>query len=89
MHTRLTFHPDPTARTVMPVFAGQPRPDHLTKHLEPLRAKPQSPDGLADQMVEMLSQQEVSALLKRRQAILRDPVLPALDPYRNVPWPWV
>ncbi|MCH8109884.1 MAG: SCO1664 family protein [Chloroflexi bacterium] len=85
----LTFHPVFKLRTVMMEFWGQPIPDDLIADLEALRAKLESPNGLVGQLTGLLSQQEVSALQERLQAILQDCALPALDPYRNVPWPWV
>ena len=83
----LTFHPVFKLRTVMMEFWGQPISDDLITDLEALRAKLESPNGLVGQLTGLLSHQEVLALQERLQAILQDCALPALDPYRNVPWP--
>ena len=85
----LTFHHIFKLRTVMVEFWGRPIPDHLVTDLKALLARLESADGLTDRLAEMLASQEVEALIKRLQAMIKDPALPSLDPYRNVPWPWV
>ena len=85
----VTFHPMFKLRTVMLEFWGQPIPEQVLSDLESLRSRLESRDGLSVQLAEMLAPQEVQALKGRLQAVLEDPVLPTLDPYRNVPWPWV
>ena len=85
----LTFHPTLKLRTVMLEFWGQPIPDPLLADLELLSARLESADGLTARLAEMLAPGEIAALMKRLQIMLKDPVLPALDPYHNVPWPWV
>ena len=85
----LTFHHIFKLRTVMVEFWGRPIPNHLVADLEALLARLESADGLTDRLAEMLASQEIEAVMKRLQAMIKDPVLPALDPYRNVPWPWV
>ena len=85
----LTFHPLFKLRTVMLEFWGQPIPEQVLGDLESLRSRLESRDGLSVQLAEMLAPQEVQALKGRLQAVLEDPVLLTLDPYRNVPWPWV
>ena len=85
----LTFHTVFKLRTVMLEFWGQPIPKPLVKDLETLLHRLESPDELTDQLAEVLYPKEVAALIKRLQIIIEDPTLPTLDPYRNVPWPWV
>ena len=85
----LTFHPLFKLRTVMLEFWGQPIPQPLLADIEGLLARLESSDGLTDRLAEMLTTQEIEALMTRLQSTLKDPVLPPLDPYRNVPWPWV
>ena len=38
---------------------------------------------------ELLAPREVEALNERARAMVDRPVFPTLDPYHNVPWPWV
>ena len=85
----LTFHSIFKLRTVMLEFWGQPIPQPLLADIEALLAMLESSDGLADRLAEMLTPQETEALMTRLHSTLKDPVLPPLDPYRNVPWPWV
>jgi uncharacterized repeat protein (TIGR03843 family) len=85
----LTFHPLFKLRTVMLEFWGQSIPEPLLDDIESLLADLHSADGLAGQLKELLEPVEIEALRERLQAALNDPVLPVLDPYRNVPWPWV
>ncbi len=85
----LTFHPVFKLRTVMLEFWGRPIPDALIGDMESLRVRLESSSGLADLLTRMLSPLEVMALVKRLHVILRDRALPPLDPYYNVPWPWV
>ena len=85
----LTFHPVFKVRTVMLEFWGTPIPQHLLADIEALLGRLESLDETTRQLADMMSPQEIEALRDRLQATLRDPVLPALDPYRNVPWPFV
>ena len=85
----LTFHPVFKLRTVMMEFWGRPIPHHLQAELEALLARLESADGLTDRLAEALAPEEVRALMQRIQIVLKNPVLPKLDPYRDVPWPWV
>ena len=85
----LSFHSVFKVRTVMLDFWGRPIPKPLLADLESLLVRLESADGLSDRLAEMLTHRETEALVKRLQAMLEDPVLPKLDPYRNVPWHWV
>ena len=86
----LTFHPMLKLRTVMLEFWGQPIPEPLLADLEALLGRLRSANGgAAARLAEILAPGEMEALEKRLHLMLKDPVLPALDPYRNVPWPWV
>ena len=85
----LTFHPIVKLRTVMLEFWGQPIPRKLLRDLDALLTRLESDDGLSDNLAEALSAREIEALVQRLHAMLEDPVLPTLDPYRDVPWPWV
>ena len=85
----LTFHPAFKVRTVMLEFWDTPIPEALLDELERLRNSLASEDGPADKLAEVLTPREIDALCERLGLMLANPVLPGLDPYRNVPWPWV
>ncbi len=86
----LTFHPQFKLRTVMVEFWGKPIPEGLTGDLEDLLAALQSPtENLPYILGELIDTREMHALMQRLEIILKQGNLPVLDPYRNVPWPWV
>ena len=85
----LTFHSILKLRTVMLEFWGQPIPQHLLNDLESLLDQTRLANGIADGLRDILAPEEIRALTERLQALLTHAVLPALDPYRDVPWPWV
>lgn len=85
----LTFHPVFKLRTVMLEYWGQPIEDGLVADMRRLLSTLDSGEGCIPQLRETLSDQEIDALKTRLQLALQDPVLPQLDSYRNVPWPWV
>jgi len=85
----LTFHPAFKVRTVMLEFWGEPIPEPLLGELGALLDRLESGHSLVDALGGVLAQQEIDALRGRLDFILSDPVLPKLDPYRDVPWPWV
>jgi uncharacterized repeat protein (TIGR03843 family) len=83
----LTFHPEFKVRTVMLEFWGAPLEEALLPDLRTLAERLNSPGGLRAELCDLLSSEEVDALLHRTEAVLEDPVFPRLDPRRNVPWP--
>ncbi len=85
----LTFHPSFKLRTVMLEFWGKPMPDNLVEDIEALGRNLEKPGEVADRLTGMLSPEEVGALTSRVGFLLEEKSLPALDPYYNVPWPWV
>ena len=85
----LTFHSSLKLRTVMLEFWGQPIPESLLADIDALLARLSSSDGLAKQLTELLEPDEIKALTARLQFVLNNPVLPSLDPYHDVPWPWL
>ena len=71
-------------------FWGKPIPEGLTGDLEDLLAALQSPtENLPYILGELIDTREMHALMQRLEIILKQGNLPVLDPYRNVPWPWV
>jgi uncharacterized repeat protein (TIGR03843 family) len=85
----LTFHPSFKLRTVMLEFWGKPMPDDLVRDIEALGRDLETAGDVSSRLAEMLSPVEVGALLSRVGFLLEEKSLPALDPYFNVPWPWV
>lgn len=85
----LTFHTDFKLRTVMLEFWGQPIPKPLLADLAALLARLESSDALVDRLADLLAPPEMKALVRRLQFMIKEGVLPKLDPYYNVPWPWV
>lgn len=86
----LTFHPIFKLRTVMVEFWGKPIPDHLADDLQALLASLESPThNLPYILSSLITQKEMSALTQRLSLMLQRRKLPMLDPYRDVPWPWV
>ena len=85
----LTFHPVFKLRTVMLEFWGQPISAAMIGDLESLLDKLESQNTVTACLNDLLAPKEVNALRARLEAIIDNPCLPALDPYRNVPWPFV
>jgi len=85
----LTFHSVFKLRTVMLEFWGEAIPEALVDDLVSLLDRLATTSRLRDDLAEYLDQVDIEALEKRLQALVDCPVLPRLDPYRNVPWPWV
>ena len=85
----LTFHPYPKLRTVMLEFWGTPIPDPLLADVEALIVSLEGRSGDVADLEELLDGQEVEALRRRAESVLDNPVIPELDPRRDVPWPLV
>ena len=85
----LTFHDDYKLRTIIWDFQGSPVPAPLLDDLNKLLGELSSPGELAERLASMLAQQEMTALVGRLCAILKDPVYPLQHHHRSVPWPWV
>ena len=83
----LTFHALFKVRTVMLEFWGARIPQALLADLEALADRLKANGELAAGLSELLSEEELGMLRQRIGAILADPVIPQMDPRRNVPWP--
>ena len=85
----LTFHSAFKVRTVMLDLWDGPIPQKLQESLQALAPELEGGGGLSEKLSDVLLPEEIASLADRLEAILADPVLPRLDPYRNVPWPLV
>ena len=85
----LTFHVSFKVRSVMIELWDSPISETLLTDLEALLARLDAPNAEAAEFADLIQDRELSALTSRIRAMLKEPVLPALDPYRNVPWPFV
>ena len=85
----LTFHPSFKLRTVMMEFWGHEVPGDLVDDLARLHRKLDSQSEDTHQLRCLLSGPERKALTKRLRFMLRDPMIPKLDPNYNIPWPFV
>jgi uncharacterized repeat protein (TIGR03843 family) len=83
----LTFHPEFKVRTVMLEFWGEPIPSDIVADLKVFKDRLIADQGLMSGLAELLTEDEVDRLVKRLDAILESPMVPQLDPRRNVPWP--
>jgi uncharacterized repeat protein (TIGR03843 family) len=85
----ICFHAEFKLRTVIWEFSCQPieeeyLSDLATLHVDLTNAR----SGLAQQMVEMLSRMELTAMRKRVEHLLQTRIYPAPAPHRrNYPWP--
>ena len=85
----LCFNEDDKLRTVIWDYAGTRLPDALLADIERVRAGIETGDAATRPLTDCLSQDEVVALVRRCAALLADPVLPEMYPWRCVPWPLV
>ena len=85
----LTFHHIFKLRTVMLEFWGARVPRELLDDLEALAGQLESKLGPAAGLSELITEPEMGALLRRIEELLKDAVVPTLDPRRDVPWPLV
>ena len=85
----LTFHSEFKVRTVMLDLWGSPFPRSLHQRLQAMAPELEAGGCLAERLSDVLLPEEIANLASRLESMLADPVLPRLDPYRNVPWPLV
>ena len=85
----LTFHTSFKLRTVMMEFWGSRIPDDLIEDLGELHHKLDNRSPDAECLLEHLSGPEVKALKNRIRFLLKDRLVPRLDPNYNIPWPFV
>ena len=85
----LTFHVSFKVRSVMLELWDRPISEPLLNDLEALLARLEAPDTEATEFTDLIRDRELWALNSRIRAMLKEPVLPPLDPHQNVPWPFV
>ena len=86
----LTFHTIFKLRTVMLEYWGKPIPDPLIEDLKRLMQRLRSSsDSLTVQLSTLIYTTEIQAMMQRVDALIKEPTLPVMDPYQDVPWPWV
>lgn len=85
----LTFHEEPKLRTVIWDFAGQRLPESILADLEQLRPVLAEGGSLAGALEQLLSEEEMTALRRRLERLIRRGRFPEPGPGRSVPWPLV
>ena len=83
----ITFHAFPKLRTVIWDFAGEPLPEELSCDVRVLRARLEPPDSLAATLTKLLSPDEVRALQRRVDVLLKAGTFPQPSNGPSVPWP--
>jgi len=81
----VSLHAQDKLRTVLWGWAGQPLDTDALADIDGLRVALR--DGLADQLVEHITDVEVAALDARVVELLDNPVMPTPDRARPIPWP--
>jgi uncharacterized repeat protein (TIGR03843 family) len=81
----VSLHAQDKLRTVLWGWAGQPLDTDVLADIDGLRVALR--DGLADQLVEHITDVEVAALDARVVELLGNPVMPTPDRARPIPWP--
>ena len=86
----LTFHVAYKLRTVIWDFAGLPVPEPLLEDLRLLAGQLNTYGSEAEaEMAGLLAREEVEALARRVEQLLKEPVMPEPRGRRDVPWPWL
>jgi hypothetical protein len=85
----LTFHVEPKLRTVIWDLAGEPIPPLLLDELRRLQAALEEEDQLWAGLYELLTEEEMTALVRRLRRLLRHRRFPEPGDGRSVPWPLV
>jgi uncharacterized repeat protein (TIGR03843 family) len=84
----LTFHVEDKLRTVIWAFAEEPLSKEVRAGLEELGSA-LSDGALADELAEVLGQDEVAATLDRVETLLVEDRFPAPGTDRPLPWPLI
>lgn len=84
----ITFHDEPKLRTVIWEYAGQPLPADLVPDIERVNQQLDDvADPLTEQLTTLLQRDELAALRRRIERLLRRPIYPGRNGYHDTPWP--
>ena len=85
----LTFHSIFKLRTVMLEYCGKGISSSLISDLKVLADRMESSSEIRSDLESQTSIKEIDSLKTRLDIMISDPVIPMLDPYRDVPWPFI
>ena len=84
----ITFHAEPKLRTVIWEYAGQRLPAALIEDISAFCTRLETEGDPVEQLLrELLDRQEVDALRRRTERLLRRPIFPHPGSGRSMPWP--
>jgi uncharacterized repeat protein (TIGR03843 family) len=84
----ITFHAEPKLRTVIWEYAGQPLSKAMIDEIAAFAARLETPgDVLSTSLRDLLDRQELDALRRRTERLLRRPQFPHPGGGRSMPWP--
>jgi len=83
----LCFHAEPKLRTVVWDFAGEEIADDALQSLNKSGAMLNPPSDLLTLLTQLLAPDEIAALRRRADRLLRTGCFPEPGPGRNYPWP--
>ncbi len=83
----VTFHTDPKLRTVIWDFHGQPIPEDILQDLSAFRDHLSRRGPLLEILSKLLAAEEIAALRRRLEALLRTAIFPEPGSGRSTPWP--
>ncbi|HSH77509.1 MAG TPA: SCO1664 family protein [Herpetosiphonaceae bacterium] len=84
----ITFHPEPKLRTVIWEYAGSPIPPELLADITGLATRLEDDDDpLRDTLRGLLDRNEIDALRRRTERLLKRPQFPYPGGNRSMPWP--
>lgn len=84
----ICLHQENKLRTVLWGWAGEPVPPHLLGDVETLLSGLTSPaSGLRTRLSELISAEEIAALIARARSLIAARVMPTPDRGRPIPWP--
>ena len=85
----LTFHSIFKLRTVMLEYCGKEISSQLIQDLKLFADSMESSSEIKSHLETQTSAKEIDSLKRRLDIMINNPVIPILDPYRDVPWPFV
>ena len=70
-------------------YCGKRISESLIDDLKLLADRMESSSEIKSRLETQTSAKEIESLKTRLDVMITDPVIPILDPYRDVPWPFV